>query len=298
MRRHPRFHPRSLFNVLVGLALLTGQAHASDIPERESAPAMSEITGTARFDLYQGYFIVVHGSIGPLKNLNFFLDTGTTPAVVDSRVASKLDLPSEESASIVVLGGRTPAQQTNLPSLEIGPLKQSNLHVVTADLSFFQKVLPVRIDAIVGLDVLGQTPFVIDYSARVIRFGSTPALPVSIPLRLDRGLAVFDAEIDHAPVHLLFDTGAYVLILFTPSESSEAKDGTALQSKETEDSEGKHGSLRTLTLGAEEFRQKQALVARNPKPSQLDFDGLMSPTALGISRVSVDLKEGVLAFSR
>jgi predicted aspartyl protease len=287
-----------LFNILVCVVLLSHKAHASDIPERESTPAMSEIAGTARFDLYQGYFIVVHGSIGPLKNLNFFLDTGTTPAVVDSRVASKLDLPREESASIVVLGGRTPAQQTNLPSLEIGPLKQSNLHVVAADLSFFQKVLPVRIDAIVGLDVLGQTAFVIDYSARVIRFGPVPPLSVSVPLRLDRGLAVFDAEINRVPVHLLFDTGAHALILFATSESSEVKHGVAFGSKLTEDSEDKQGSLRTLTLGAEEFSQKRALIAHNPKPSQLDFDGLMSPAALGISRVSVDLKAGVLAFSR
>ena len=223
MRSHPRFHPRSCCSVSLPAWCLVSQGAASDIPERESTPAMSEIAGTARFDLYRGYFIVAHGSIGPLKNLNFFLDTGTTPAVVDSRVAGQARSPQRRLCQHRCFGRPNARQETNLPSLEIGPLKQSNLHVVTADLSFFQKVLPVRIDAIVGLDVLGQTPFVIDYSARVIRFGSTPALPVSIPLRLDRGLAVFDAEIDHAPVHLLFDTGAYALILFAPLASSEAK---------------------------------------------------------------------------
>ena len=295
-----RSRPSILLNILVGLALLANHASASDIPERESVPAMSDITGTVRFDLYQGYFMVVHGSIGPLKNLNFFLDTGTTPAVLDSRIARKLDLPREKSTSIAVLGGRTQGEGAHLSLIELGPLKRSNLQVVTTDLSFFQKLFPVRIDAIVGMDVLGQSPFVIDYSARVIRFGPAPALPVSVPFRLFEGMAVFDIEIDHTPVHLLFDTGAGSIILFsrvTP-QSQGVKDSAIVTPRGIGDFESKQVWLRTLRLGPEEFRQKLALMTPNPKPSQLDYDGLMSPAALGISRVSVDLKGGVLAFSR
>lgn len=288
------------FSVLASVVLVANRAPASDIPEREPIPGIGSPAETARFDLYQGYFIVLHGSIGPLKNLNFFLDTGTSPAVVDSGIARKLNLQGGEVASIVVVGGRTPGEEASLPSLEIGPVKGTNLRVITADLSFFQKALPVRIDAIVGLDVLGQQgPFVIDYTARLIRFGPARPLAVSVPLRLDRGLAVFDAEIDHKPMHLLFDTGTYSLILFnrTTPQDPGGPSGAALEST-TADGEGRRILLRTLRMGAEEFHQKPALVARNPKPSQLDFDGLMSPAALGISRVSVDLKGGVLAFSR
>ncbi|MGH9563255.1 MAG: hypothetical protein ACRD3S_17510, partial [Terracidiphilus sp.] len=56
--------------------------------------------------------------------------------------------------------------------------------------------------------------------------------------------------------------------------------------------------LQTVRLGDKEFHPKSALLVSNPKQSQLDFDGLMSPPALGISQVSVDLKRRVLAFSR
>ena len=289
-----------LLNLVVGILLLADQTYASNVPERESVPAMSDITGTVRFDLYQGYFMVVHGSIGPLKNLNFFLDTGTTPSVLDARIARKLGLPSEKSTSIGILGGRTQGGVANLPSLELGPLKRSNLQVVTTDLSFFQKSFPVRIDAIVGLDVLGQRPLVIDYSARAIRFGPAPALSVSVPLRLDQGMAVFDVEIDRTPVHLLLDTGAGSIILFTRAtpQSPSAKDPAIRTPQQIGDFESKQVWLRSLRLGPEEFRQKLALMTRNPKPSQFDYDGLMSPAALGISRVSLDLKGGVLAFSR
>jgi hypothetical protein len=284
MRDRAHFPYLRLTGVLIGLVLLAHLAFASDIPTRESAPGLGEPAESVRFQLYQGYLIVVHGSMGAVKNLNIFLDTGATRVLLDSRVARKLNLRGEASVSIVRLDRRTPSEETNLPSLEIGPLKRSNLRVVTTDLSFYEKVIPVRIDAVVGLDVLGQRPFVIDYPARVIRFEPAPAMQVSLPLRLDQGLAVFDAEIDHTPVHLLFDTGAGFIVLFnkaTPRASEEKKVW-----------------LRTLRLGAEEFGQKPALLTRNPKPSQLDVDGLMSPAALGISRVAVDLKAGVLAFSR
>ncbi|MGO9938016.1 MAG: aspartyl protease family protein [Terracidiphilus sp.] len=292
--------PSILLNVLVAVGFLGNQAHASDIPERDSLPPVSETAGTIRFDLYQGYFMVVHGSIGPLKNLNFFLDTGTTPSVLDSRIARKIDLSTEKSTSIAVLGGRTQGEEATLSLIELGPLKRSNLQVVTTDLSFFQKFVPVRIDAIVGMDVLGQRPFVIDYSARVIRFGPGPALPFSVPFRLYEGMAVFDVEIDHTPAHLLFDTGAGSIILFTrgTAQRSGVKDPNILSPQRIGDFDSKQVRLRTLRLGPEEFRQKLALTTRNPKPSQLDYDGLIGPAALGISRVSVDLQGGVLAFSR
>ena len=35
------------------------------------------------FKLYRGYVIVVRGSIGNLKNLNFLIDTGAVPSVLD-----------------------------------------------------------------------------------------------------------------------------------------------------------------------------------------------------------------------
>jgi hypothetical protein len=300
MRGRAHFPYLRLTGVLTGLVLLAHLAFAADIPERASTPGFGEPVETLRFQLFQGYLIVANGSIGTAKNLNIFLDTGATPALLDSRVAKKLNLRGEESISIVRLDRRTRAEETTLPSLEIGPLKRSNLRVVTTDLSFYEKVLPVRIDAVVGLDVLGQRPFVIDYPARVIRFEPAPALQISLPLRLEQGVAVFDAEIDHRPVHLLLDTGAGSMVLFNEAtpRSSGTRGDPAEESRKTAGFEEKKIYVATLRLGAKEFGQKPALLTRNPKPSQLDVDGLMSPAALGISQVAVDLKAGVLAFSR
>ena len=227
------------------------------------------------------------------------MDTGTTVPVLDSRIAQKLHLTDEASESIVILGGRARGIDTELPSLAFGPVQRSNLQVVTTDLSFFRRILPVGIDAIVGLNVVGQAAFVIDYSGQVIRFGPPPLLAVSVPLKFDGGLATFDAEIDHAPVHLAFDTGVPSLVLFDPPAATTGGSiGTIKKVNDIGSFSSKPTRLRSVTLGEREFRRKTALLVSNPKQSQFDFDGLMSPPALGISQVSVDLKRGVLGFSR
>jgi predicted aspartyl protease len=257
---------------------------------------------TVAFDLYQGYLIVVRGSVGPLRNLNFFVDTGATPSILDSRIARKLHLEDTPSASIVILGGRAQGGAATLPSLELGPVRRTNLHVATADLSFFEKRIPYRIDAIVGLDVLGQSAFVIDYAARIIRFGPPPSLAVTLPLRLDRGLATVNAMINNAPVHLMLDTGAASMVLFEqgpPAAGAGAmEDAVQRSNKHIGEYERKSVWLHTLRLGGQEFRAEPAQVVRNPRQGQLDFDGLMSPAALGITRMSVDLARGELAFSQ
>jgi len=288
----------TLWFIVLACAASQANVTAAQIP----MPAYAA-NNTVPFDLYGGYLIVAHGSAGRLKNLNFLVDTGTSVPIFDSRIAEKLHLSPDGSANIVIVGGRARGANAILPSLEFGPIRRSNLEIVTTDLSFFQRMLPVPIDAIVGLDVLGEQAFVIDYRAQVIRFGPGPALAFSVPLKLNGGLATFDAEIDHVHVHLAFDTGVHSLVLFDPAMTAgpKVRAGARLEAvRETNDVgnfQSQATRLQTVTLGDAEFRQRSAILVSNPKQSQLDFDGLMSPPALGISRVSVDIEGGVLEFS-
>jgi Aspartyl protease len=259
------------------------------------------IQAKVRFDLYRDYLIVARGSIGPLKGLNFLLDTGAIPTVLDPQVARKLHL-EELPTSIAVLGGRVQGGKAIVPSLEFGPIRRDNLSVLVEDLSFLEKALPVRIDAMIGLDVLGQSPFMIDYKSRAIHFGPPPPLPISIPLRVKEGAAIVDAEVNHVPVHLLFDSGASSFILFDtnmpqsvlPMKISVVKSSTNMIG----DFDRNQVWLRSVRFGGAELGKEPAFLVHNSRDAGQDFDGLMSPVALGITRVAVDLERGVLAFSR
>jgi hypothetical protein len=242
--------------------------------------------------------IVVRGSAGPLKGLNFLLDTGASPTVLDRRVADKLHL-DQSPASIAVVGGSVQAAQATAPTLEVGPARRDNLHVLVEDLSFFQKALPVRIDAVVGLDLLGQSVFEIDYSARQVLFGAVPLLSNSLPLQLQAGLPIVEAQVNHLAAHLMVDTGASSLILFEPSAPKPMRVSEVRPTPGTiGEFDRKQVWLPSLRLGEAEFGKEPAFLVRGRGEGVQDFDGLMSPAALGISKLAIDLGRGLLTFSR
>jgi len=251
------------------------------------------------FDLYRGYLIVVRGSAGPRKDLNFLLDTGASYTVLDRRLARKLRL-DELPGVLAGVNGRVAAGRAIAPSLQIGPTRRENLSVMIEDLSCFDKALPVRIDAVIGLDVVGQGAFEIDYSSRQINFGPLPSLKNTLRLRMSGGLPLVDAELDKTPVHLVLDTGASSLILFGPKTATQAKISAVEHSAKTMgEFEGKAVWLNSLRLGQAEFPREAAfLVPRGGGIEDRDFDGLVSPALLGITKVAIDLDQGVVAFSR
>ena len=291
--------------VLIGMAVALPSAHA--FQESEARPAIQgqAVQGTIRFELYQGYLIVAHGSVGPYKNLNFLVDTGATSTVVDPRVAQKLHL-QVTPASVVVLDGKVNGWEAVVPDVQIGPVHKSALRGIVEDLSFLEKALPLRIDAIIGLDVLAQSPFLIDYAAHTIHFGTLPRLQTSLPLQSDGNLATVEVEVNHAPVRLLLDTGASAPVLFEsafseaalPMPVSALKVDAVKRPNSIGDFDRRPVSLRSLALGGTDFGREQAFVSHNRRQPGLDFDGLINPVNLGITRLAIDVQQGTLTFTR
>ena len=284
-------------------SLLTVLAVAGEPGAKGYQPRIVNATvvkATVKFELYRDYLIVAPGTAGKWKDLHLLIDTGATPTVLDRQLAQKLGLV-EEPASITFVNGKMAAGRATLPSLEFGPMRRDNLPVMVEDLSFFQKALPVRIDAVIGLDVLGSA-FEIDYLSRQIYFGPLPPMANSLPLRIEAGLPVVDAQLNHVSLHLLIDTGASSLILFEPTALRPASPTKISDVQDPPKAIGEFGNkqvwLRTLRLGETEFGREPAFVIRAPGDRARDFDGMMSPAALGITKVAIDLERGVMAFSR
>jgi predicted aspartyl protease len=275
------------------LSLLTLITLAGEPLARASQEALK---ATVSFTLYHDYLIVAQGSAGPLKGLNFLVDTGATPSILDRRLAQRLGL-DELPGSIVFINGSVPAGQAIVPSLEFGPMQRHNLPIQVEDLSFFERALPLHIDAVIGLDVLGQSAFEIDYTRWQIHFGSFRPLANSLPLRMEAGLPIVDAELNHLAVHLLMDTGASSLLLFEP-RAPVAPQKISLASSSIGEFQGKQVWLRSLRLGGKEFGREPAFMVRRPGNQDRNFDGLISPAGLGMTKVAIDVGRGVLAFSR
>lgn len=244
--------------------------------------------------------IVAQGSVGPLRGLNFLLDTGTNTTVLNPKLARKLRLESTPT-EVAVLSSMVRSERATAPSIQLGPIRSENVPVLVQDLSWVQDALPIQIDAIVGLDVLGQSKFLIDYASREISFGAAPAMRDSIPLQINNGFAFVDAVINRTTVHLLLDTASPALIIFeeSPQPASGVK-GVAAQPSPKKIGDYEHRRVRQISfsLGEVHFDHESAFVAPNQRDAGHDFDGLMSPVALGITRVAVDLNQKTLTFSR
>lgn len=111
-----------------------------------------------------------------------------------------------------------------------------------------------------------------------------------------------DAQLNHVSLRLLIDTGASSLILFEPTTLRPVTPTKVSEVQQPPRPIGEFGNqevwLRSLRLGETEFGREPAFLIRAPGDRGRDFDGMMSPAALGISKVAIDLERGVMAFSR
>ena len=162
------------------------------------------------FELYQHHLIVTKGTIGSLNGLRLLIDTGTIPSIVDGRIARKLHVQAEPSM-LVAFGQSVAIQSTILNGFRIGARQPGSVPAGVSDLSYLEGV---RIDAIVGLDVLARTSFSIDYRKRVLTFSADGRNESVAPLELVWPFLTVQMTIAGQQVRLLVDTGSSDLVLF------------------------------------------------------------------------------------
>jgi len=253
------------------------------------------------FRTYRDYLVVVQGSLGGKLRRNLIIDTGTDPSVIDRRVAQELHMAGA-AGTLAVHDRVVDAEQAVLPSVRIGTPRAESLPVLIRDLSFLQKDLGIRIDGVIGLDVLSLSNFSIDYTTRRITFGVAPVYGSSAPYQSTppHWLTV-TMEVDGVPIHLLLDTAASGLILF----QSRIRNRLQLISLGARMSSNLGGEVRlqrvilgTTKLGETDFGQKNAFVVEDQDDETREFDGLLGPSALGLKQIAFDFERHTLSLEQ
>src|SRR5262249_50108721 len=176
---------RLSLKILTALALLAG------VPFCPASPSPGGTDGTEKqananpteipFRLYSDNLIVVKGSMGGIREVNFILDTGTSPTIISETIATRLKLRGQPGL-IVTLKGTTQAESLIVPHLQIGRLVADSVKVAVQDLRSAERILGISLGGIVGLDILSTTNFSIDYQRRKIVFGYVATIGNVIPL--------------------------------------------------------------------------------------------------------------------
>ena len=132
---------------------------------------------------------------------------------MDRRTADKLQLTGTKE-KLSVFTQKLAAERVIAHNVQLGTVRTDSLPVVVRDLSFAESALGIRIDAMIGFDLLSQGPFVIDYQSKRLVFGPIDtSLPV-IPYHSGPGYVAVEMRIQQKTFLLLVDTGASDLVLF------------------------------------------------------------------------------------
>jgi predicted aspartyl protease len=281
-------HPTTCSLAMIATVLVSGST-------QRSATTVADVP----FELYQRHLVVTKGSIGYLNGLSLLIDTGTIPSVVDTRIARKLHLQTA-SSQLVAFGERIAIQSAVVDGFRIGALQSGPVPAGVGDLSYLRGV---RVDAIVGLDVLARMSFSIDYRTRMLSFSPEGQEESVASLELAWPFLTVRMTIGGQQVRLLVDTGSSDLVLFEARMPSALANPPWKGDKTVYYASGAARllrlELRQARLGTHTWDKLPAWTLDRALDGYPDsIDGVLGVAALGCRRVRFDFERGELGWTR
>ena len=264
------------------------------------APPLNAHQASLPFVLHRGFTLVVRGSIGGIKGLNFIIDTGAVPSVVDSRLSRRLGLEGQPD-QVTVFSRTVAAQRVVLPEVVVGPIHAARVTALSQDLSFIEGRLGIRIDALIGLDVLGQKNFSIDYASSCLRFDpAADSGEVWSPMAVTDSVAVVEIDLKGTPLRLMVDTGTKHLILFESRVqrlyASERIESVKVSSNIGGAVELKEVAPPLALLGGTPRAVESVFLLQTPADLSLTIDGLLGLAALKPQRVDFNFERQAIGW--
>jgi predicted aspartyl protease len=281
---------QTLFLFSVSLVALTNDVWAKHSDAVRKIP----------FKLYQNHLVIAVGSLGGSEQRNLMIDTGTNPTIVDDTTARELGLErvSRSGGSTSVVNGSVPTYHSILPTLDLGPIHREAMPVAVTDLSRLREQIGIQVDAVIGLDVLAQLNFQIDYQSRRISFGAIRIARSAVPMEQADRLLIVQATLNGEPAKLMVDTGGSSLILFAQrlpqSTSWRTLGATVKLSNMGGDAELQKVQLKELRIGKTNLSDSLALVGKTPTLS--NFQGILGISARKFKRIGFDFRRRLVGF--
>ena len=153
--------------------------------------------------------IVVQAELGGIQG-NYIFDTGSSGLVLNA------DYQIKESSNTVEIIGAThsvrKAEKTRIESFRFGNIVKRNFTAASLSLSHIEASMSMRIDGLIGMDVLQEAAIIIDYEAQLITLTDPNDDYESANAKLDihfvSNIPVIDAEINGHSIALAIDFGA------------------------------------------------------------------------------------------
>ncbi|MGA2352387.1 MAG: retropepsin-like aspartic protease, partial [Terracidiphilus sp.] len=122
------------------------------------------------FRLRDKYLIVVQTTVNGVGPFSFLLDTGATHTVIDPDLARQLQASVIGEASLTTVSDVRNDRLVRLKQVRVGDSEVSELGAIIDKLDDVKLKAP-GIRGVLGEDFLSNFDFLIDYKARILRFG-------------------------------------------------------------------------------------------------------------------------------
>ena len=259
-----------------------------------SSPRHTEVP----FQLYNDNLIIVKAIVGPVKNVNLILDTGTSPSAISKDMAERLEIRGE-TETLQTLNGTIQTESIILPHIQIGPLNAHSIRVVVQDLRFMERSLGISLGGIAGLDILSTVSFTIDYRRRKIVFGPIPASATQIRFATQVPLLTVTVKIEGQEVRLLVDSGTWGLLVYRNRLRTE-QEQLRFDPSVSISTPGGMTHVRWLravvSLGKENLGARNVAIVDVDSDPQNEFDGLLGFAKMGFRKVSFDFENGLFGW--
>jgi hypothetical protein len=157
------------------------------------------------------------------------------------------------------------------------------------------------IAGILGMDVLSQSSFVLDYDKKLLVFGEALEQGIAVPFDAQNKLAVASVKVNGKPERMLVDSGSDQVALLGVNLKDVS--GTELHNTAQEGSNVEERPVPVkvsygpdIVLGGQHFSvQKAYFVPGNTEPR---FDGLLGVRALGFHAMAYSREREVLYLQK
>jgi hypothetical protein len=190
-----------------------------------------------------------------------------------------------------------------VPEVQLGVVAVEGLYMVAMDLGRIEQALGTRIDAVVGLDLLGRQNFSLDYRRKKLVFGTnTNAAAIAFQVKHEAGGIYILIPLDSAgdKLQVLLDTGTRDLMLFQRRLGDSLKQLPILAQDFNLNAGGKDSlaevEMQLVNVGPISRHKQKAYVWTTPERNLRNFDGLLGPTALGATAVAFDFDRHLVSF--
>ena len=125
--------------------------------------------GAVRFQLVDGYLIVVPVSVNGTGPWDFLLDTGCSSTVIDTELSRRLNAPKAGQATVALLSGIRYDQRVQLNEIRAGFWTASGISARVDKIDSARELVP-GVRGILCEDFLGRFNILLDYEKRLLHF--------------------------------------------------------------------------------------------------------------------------------